>query len=63
MFANVIADGSRIGDVAREFLNHLKQIGSGYDPNKLISAHDRQTLDIIVFHKPACLIRLEGDFA
>jgi hypothetical protein len=59
MVANVIVVESRIGDVEREFRNRLKKIGSRYDPNKLISAHDRETLDIIVFHKPACLNQIK----
>jgi hypothetical protein len=47
MVANVIVVGRRIRDVAREFRNNLKEIGSRYDPDP----HDRQTLDVIVFHQ------------
>src|ERR1700694_2791770 len=51
MVANVIIVGSRIRDVARQFRNGLKQIGARYDSDKLISAHDWQTLDVIALHQ------------
>ena len=47
----MIVIGSRIRDLSCEFCNSLKQIGARYDSDKLISAHDRQTLDVLLFHK------------
>jgi hypothetical protein len=49
MVANMIVIGSRIRDLSCEFCNSLKQIGARYDSDKLISAHDRQTLDVLLF--------------
>src|ERR1700686_2380734 len=51
MVANVIVIGSRIRDLSCEFCNSLKEIGARYNPDKPISAHDRQTLHLILFHK------------
>jgi hypothetical protein len=47
----MIVIGSQIRDLSCEFCNSLKQIGARYDSDKLISAHDRQTLDVLLFHK------------
>src|ERR1700738_938213 len=49
--ANMIVIGSRIRALACEFCNSLKEIGARYDPDKLISALDRQTLEVVALHQ------------
>jgi hypothetical protein len=49
--ANVIIVGRGIRDVACQIRNGLKQIAARHDPDKLVAAHDRQTLDVAAFHK------------
>ena len=51
IWLHMIVIGSRIRDLSREFCNSLKEIGARYDPDKLISANDRQTLDVVLFHE------------
>jgi hypothetical protein len=44
---NVIIVEGRIKDFARQFRNGLKQVGTRYDADKLICAHNRQPLDVM----------------
>jgi hypothetical protein len=50
-FPNVIIVGRRIRNISSETCDSPKQVRARHNPNKCISAHNGQTLDVLTFHQ------------
>jgi hypothetical protein len=49
--ANVVVVSGRIGDVAGEARDRLQQVGARNDADERLASHNRQALDIVLFHR------------